>query len=269
MDYLSKRLTGWLNLSARGRGRRFADAVRRLTIFHGQVNAERPDAIVFSGDASAVGLGAETMSAADGLGVGDASMPGVAVPGNHDHYVGGDPLRGDFERAFAPWQKGWRVDEHTYPFAREINGAWLVGVNSAVPNSLFWDARGRVGRPQLARLGRLLESLPTGPRVLITHYPPCCEDGSPEPFWHGLRDVESLKQIMADNGVVAWLCGHRHHGYVLPPDASRPYTVCCAGSGTQNGLASFCEVRIDVDSVEVTRRKFVPTADHFRTAPEA
>src|SRR5262249_21702952 len=82
-DLASKRVTGWFNLRALGRGKRFAHAetVARATV--ADFRARRPDTLVFSGDATALGFASEVAHAARALHVGDAELPpGFAVPGN-------------------------------------------------------------------------------------------------------------------------------------------------------------------------------------------
>ena len=94
------------------------------------------------------------------------------MPGNHDYYVSDSVRAGSFERHFAPWLTGERVDENTYPFAQRVGPLWLVAVNSSRANWFPSDASGRCGAEQLERLGRLLQRLARG-RILVTHYPIC------------------------------------------------------------------------------------------------
>src|SRR5439155_19497125 len=115
-------------------------------------------------------------------------LPGLAVPGNHDYCTRPAACSGNFERAFAPWQQGVRVDEQTYPFAQKVGPVWLIGVNSSTGNRWAWDAGGAVGPEQRERLARLLEQIDGGPRILVTHFPVCLSSGKLERRSHGLRD---------------------------------------------------------------------------------
>src|SRR5947208_1427610 len=92
-------------------------------------------------------------------------------------------------------------------------GRWAAASTSATPNLRPWDASGAVGLTQRERLRDLLRQLPTGPRVLVTHYPVCVADGRPESRWHGLRDLAETVRVAADGGVGLWLHGHRHTPY--------------------------------------------------------
>lgn len=250
-NVLSKQPIAWANWRLLGRGKRFADAVAILKRFREEVRSRKPDLVVFSGDAMALGFGTEAQLAADLMNV--TGSPGIAVPGNHDRYTRRLAHNVDFEISFGPWLAGERIDNQLYPFARCVGGVWFIAVNSAVPNRLFFDARGRVGTQQLDLLDQLLTRLPVGPRVLVTHYPYCTARGVAEPHWHGLRDREELAALVRKHDVKLWLCGHRHHPYRVGPTAEMPFEVICAGSATMRGTAGFWEIVIDGNCVTAER----------------
>src|SRR5262249_51094076 len=139
--------------------------------------------------------------------------PGLAVPGNHDYCMPADMRSGAFERAFAPWQAGERIDGEAYPFAPRVGPVWLGGVCSATPDRLPMDARGIVGQAQLERLEALLANLTHGLRILVTHYPIAIPGGKPEHHFRVLRDLDRLIDVAQRGGVVLWLHGHRHDAY--------------------------------------------------------
>jgi 3',5'-cyclic AMP phosphodiesterase CpdA len=256
-DLRSKRLTGWFHLRGLGRGRQFRlahDVARELV---SEFRERRPDRIVFSGDATALGFATEFEHAARCLNVGANDLPpGFAVPGNHDYYTRAAVLSGAFEREFAPWQVGERVDPEIYPYAHRVGEAWLIGVNSCTPNLRPWNASGAVGPAQRDRLRDLLRQLSPGPRVLVTHYPVCLADGRPEARFHGLRDLAATVKVAADGGVAVWLHGHRHHPYFLARPPLAPFPAICAGSASQLGLASYGEYEIVGTRLTARRRVF-------------
>lgn len=266
-DLLSKRVTGWLNLTVRGRGRRFADADEVVAALVAELRQVRPDRVIFSGDATAMGFDAELARAAELLGLADADpLPGLAVPGNHDYYVGRCIRAGSFERFFAPWLVGEREDGAVYPFAQRVGPAWLIGVNSCVPNRLPWDARGQTGSAQLDRLARLLRRLDDGPRILVTHYPVCRACGNAEAPSHALRDLDDLVRVAAEGGVGLWLHGHRHDAYHHPTTPQAPFPVVCAGSATQRDLWSYKQYTLIGRRLTARRRVYDPEARAFRDA---
>src|SRR5258708_6015816 len=184
-DWFSKRLPGWINLRALGRGRRFRNADRVLGALMASLQADPPDRILFSGDATALGFQSELAHAAGLFGLANGQAPpGLAVPGNHDYYVHAYARSGWFEHYFAPWQQGERVDNAVYPFAQRVGHYCLIAVNSAVPNRLFWDASGLVAGAQLDRLGRLLKRLAPCPLLRVRHYPICLAYGRREQLFN-------------------------------------------------------------------------------------
>jgi 3',5'-cyclic AMP phosphodiesterase CpdA len=261
-DWFGKRATGWLNARL-GRGRHFRDASTIAAVMANDIRARQYDHVVFSGDATTVGLRSEFDEARRVLQPDDGWPPRLAVPGNHDYYTRGAVQGGDFERVFASWQQGERVDRHTYPFAQRVGPLWLVAVNSACANLFVWDSRGRVGRHQLRRLTELLDRLPPGPRVMVTHYPLCRESGVPERLWRRLRDARRLRDLAKDAGVTLWLHGHRHTHYFRPADAALPFPIVCAGSGTQEGKWSYNEYTFVDGQMHGQRRVWSPEKAAF------
>jgi 3',5'-cyclic AMP phosphodiesterase CpdA len=264
-DWFTKRWPGWINFRWLGRRFRFREADAILAALARELRQRRPDRILFSGDATAMGFESEFRRAAEFLGVNDPDTPpGLAVPGNHDYYTRGVAASGLFERYFAPWLNGERVEGATYPFAQRAGPLWLVGVNSCTGNVWPWDAGGSVGAAQLERLRRLLDRLDPGPRILVTHYPVTLASGRRERRSHGLRDLGEVVRAAAEGGVCLWVHGHRHTPYYLTAPPLAPFPVVCAGSATQWGLWSYAEYRIDGERCQVLRRVFDAEVGGFR-----
>jgi 3',5'-cyclic AMP phosphodiesterase CpdA len=251
MDWFGKRSTGWLNAKV-GRGHHFNQAAPITAALVAAILRTPPDLLVFSGDATVLGMKDE-YERVGGLLAPLFHLPGIAVPGNHDHYTRKSVRSRWFETRFTTWQLGLRVDHQTYPFAVEQGGVWFVAVNSSRPNVTPWDSRGGVGRPQRERLERLLKTLPPGRRILITHYPACLADGLPENRWRRMRDADRLIGICRVHGITHWLHGHRHVTYHRPASAEIPFDVHCAGSTTQRGRWGFNEYDLTDGRFEKTR----------------
>jgi 3',5'-cyclic AMP phosphodiesterase CpdA len=264
-DVFGKRTTGWVNVNLLGRGVRFKHAPSVADVLRRDLATRGYDHLVFSGDATMLGFDTEMAAAAAALGVGDESLPPcVAVPGNHDVYVARSERRGAFEAAFAPWQRGERVGNSIYPYARKVGHVWLVAVNSARSNFWMWDATGKVGEKQLARLRDLCARLDEGPRVVVSHYPILTRKRIPEPRFHRLKDWDRVRDTAAECGVSLWLHGHRHGWYVLPPGEGLPFAAICAGSSTQTKKWGYHEYTIDGWKLTGLRRVFEPDAAEFR-----
>lgn len=260
-DWFNKRLAAWMNFRVLGRCHRFRHGERVLERLMQRLEERRLDHVVFSGDATALGFPGEMRRAAELLRVGQ--FPGLAVPGNHDYCTAPAAASGDFERIFAPWQEGQRVDVATYPFAQKVGGVWLIAVNTATGNRWAWDAGGAAGEAQRQRLARLLEQLEGGPRILVTHFPVCLASGKCERRSHGLRDLPELVEVARGGGVSLWLHGHRHGGYWLPAPPLAPFPIVCAGSATQSGLWTYAEYAIDRDHLQALRFVYDPGRHDF------
>src|SRR5262245_9063535 len=195
-DWLTKRLPAWMNLRIFGRAFRLRHAEGVLAALMPGLPRRRPDHWIFSRDATDFGFAAAPGHAAGLLGLLDGErMPGIAVPGNHDYCTPTAAESGDFEKHFACWQSGERVDDAVYPFAQRVGSAWLVAVNTSTANRWAWDASGGVDSAQLERLARLFARLPGGLRILVTHYPVCLKSGKPERGSHGLRNLADLVAV--------------------------------------------------------------------------
>jgi 3',5'-cyclic AMP phosphodiesterase CpdA len=264
-DVFGKRTTGWVNVNLLGRGGRFKHAPAVIDVLRRDLATRGFDHLVFSGDATMLGFDTEMAVAAAALGVGDESLPPcIAVPGNHDVYVSRAERRGAFEAAFASWQQGTRIGNSIYPFAKKVGHVWLIALNSAKSNFWMWDATGKVGERQLARLRELCAGLDEGPRIIVSHYPILTKKRIPEPRFHRLRDWDRVPDAAAEGGASLWLHGHRHSWYVLPEGENLPFASICAGSSTQTKKWGYHEYTITDWKLTGLRRVFDPEANEFR-----
>lgn len=263
-DWFSKRLAAWLNLRCLGRGWRFRHSERILQVLAAELRRRPLDYVVFSGDATALGFESELRRATALLGIepGD-HLPGLAVPGNHDYVTPAVAASGLFERYFASWQQGLRLAGAPYPFAQALGPYWLIGVNSCTGNLWPWDARGGVGAEQLARLRLLLQQLPPGPRILVTHYPVYRAKGRRERPWHHLRDLKDLLAVACEGGICLWLHGHCHDAYYLDLRPQLPFPMVCAGSATQTGQGCYWECTLEGSRCHLLLRRFDPDRGGF------
>ncbi|GBD37321.1 3',5'-cyclic adenosine monophosphate phosphodiesterase CpdA [bacterium HR36] len=264
-DWNLKRLAGWINMRWLFRSELFELAETVTQALVRDVQQRRPDAVVLCGDVACLGFEEEFAKAASLLRPLLESFPGVAVPGNHDHYVADSVRSGAFERHFALWQQGLHTEEGTYPFAVVLDSLVLLAANSAQPTRWPWDTRGQVGAEQLRHLQDLL-ALPavrSRPCLLATHYPLLRANGSPETYFRRLTDADALAELLARHHVLAWLHGHRHHPYVHLPDVQRGFALLCSGSATQRLVWSYYELEWHLPSLIVRRRAYWLPTDEF------
>ncbi len=232
---LGKRFFGWLSWQIR---RRHAHQERVLDALVADLQRQAPDQIVVTGDLTNV-AGEEEFPAARAWleRLGPPARVSV-VPGNHDAYVfvpaeRGVALWGDYMESDAAGHEAPPPGE--FPTLRVRGPLAVVGVSSAVPTPLF-QAAGRVGAPQLARLEALLARLGRAGlfRMVLIHHPP--EPGVVSRR-RELRDASQLRDVFARVGAELVLHGHTHRarvGALAGPDG--PIPVVGARSASDVGL---------------------------------
>lgn len=201
-DYLNKRATGRLNL-ALARGRK-----QDQTLFDRMVEHARDldvDRFVVTGDLVNLSLESEFELCVRKFERIEA--PVTVVPGNHDTYTRSAAREQRFEHHFGRYMEGER-ESGDYPFVQRYGDAALIGVSSAVATPPF-DATGRCGAEQLARLRRMLQRLGDDglARVVLLHHPPV--DGLSKAK-HELTDRAAFAEVIATAGAELILHGHEH-----------------------------------------------------------
>lgn len=270
-EYFSKRVTGFVNNRFLPRSQHFKQASVVLHRLVEDAYSKSPDLVIFSGDATTLGVEEEFAQASELLRIEQAETPtALAVPGNHDYYTTHSVKQGLFERHFAKWQHGERLDEEIYPFARRIGPLFIVAVNSCQWNRWSWDSTGMVGVDQLVRLERMLASDTVADciKILVTHYPVALANGRPERRQRRLRDLNDLLAVATKYGVQLWLHGHRHHSYLVPATPERPVAALCVGSGTMHDHWSYGEYLFDQSKFIVRQHTYQPELGKFAHSQE-
>ena len=171
-----------------------ADCLRRAVA---DVNAQRPDAIIFTGDTVQHGQPEEYARLRELLAPLEAPL--YLVPGNRDD---NDALRESFvDKTYLPVSGDflhYEIDEHAVR---------LVAIDSTAPG----ERKGRFCSQRQARLDAVLSEQPDRPTLLFIHHPPF-DVG--EHFVVGYRRPEerdALEDIVSRHPqVVGILCGHVH-----------------------------------------------------------
>jgi 3',5'-cyclic AMP phosphodiesterase CpdA len=206
-----KRLTGYWNWRSTRQGQHQRRVLDRLVA---DVQAQRPDHIVVTGDLANIGLPQEHIDALTWLrALGSADRVSV-IPGNHDIYARGGRDLGT--RRWAAYMRSnaegapllGAADAAEFPFVRRLDGVALIGLNSAVPTPPL-IAAGRVGRDQLARLADVLERAKRQGlfRLVLIHHPPLPGQAAAS---RGLRDAAALQAILVAHGAELVIHGHNH-----------------------------------------------------------
>jgi DNA repair exonuclease SbcCD nuclease subunit len=209
---LDRRVSGSMNLRLGGRGDRYRAAPKQGAHAVAQIMAEKPDAVVFGGDATSLSEPEEFDGAAAVLRpLLDLGVPCFALPGNHDRYTRLAEREQRFERAFEGWQvigSGWQhvqLQEHHISF-----------VDTAQANRWIWDSRGRT-----------VEIPKRAPRLVFAHYALLDHRAQPDRKWHALRNETLLRHMLRDGPGTTWCCGHLHRSFSARAGGLVQY---CAGS---------------------------------------
>jgi 3',5'-cyclic AMP phosphodiesterase CpdA len=203
-ELAGKRALGYLNWT-RNRHKIYRREV--LDAIVADMKARHPDHIAVTGDLVNLALEAEFAPAQAwlaGLGAPDRV---TVVPGNHDAYV--RATQHHFAKTFADFMRGdddAAAEAVRLPFLRRRGPLALIGVSSAVPTAPLM-ATGRLGRPQLEALDRMLGELSNAPafRVLLIHHPLRSTSRHKR-----LTDSDQLLPLLRRHGVDLILHGHDH-----------------------------------------------------------
>jgi len=257
-DWPGKRVAGGINF-LRGRGRRFEGALQKLDRLAEFASSGDLDAVVFSGDFTAMGTRAEFATARAAIQpFVESPAEFLCVAGNHDLYTRAVVRQRRFETTFAGLLEtdlpGCSVDG-PWPAVRLLgDDVAVIGLNSAKPNPVPWRSSGRIPLMQLRALADLLNREELAGRFVfvVTHYAPCLEDGRPDTPAHGLENAAEFLQACAGVERGAILCGHVHRTYRVRLPGLRP-EIFCAGSATMHELEGFW--LFDVRDGELTARR--------------
>jgi 3',5'-cyclic AMP phosphodiesterase CpdA len=211
-DFASKRAIGYWSWHLR---RHKIHALEVADAMAADIIAHRPDHIALTGDLINIALHEEFVSAAQWLKSFGSPKWITFVPGNHDCYVNvpweqgaglwADYMTGDMR------MHGVRDNAHMatpFPFIRQRKNVALIGLSSAVPQSLR-KAGGRLGTQQIEALATILAELRNRGyyRVVLIHHPPLPGQAPPR---KSLVDAKELKAVIEAEGAELILHGHNH-----------------------------------------------------------
>ncbi len=201
-ELLGKRVTGYVNWLYKRAGQHDMGVLGALVE---DMQAQKPDHVVMTGDIVNIGLPAEIALAKDWLASLGTPVEVSFTPGNHDAYVA-DAMR-LVREVFEPWTTS-DVKTEGFPYLRRREGVALIGLDSGIPTAPF-VASGRLGEEQLSALGALLDETKSQglTRVVCLHHPP--HVGGARPL-RGLDDAAAFEAVIARHGAELVLHGHNH-----------------------------------------------------------
>jgi Icc protein len=173
---------------------RRADGLRRCVA---DINRQRPDAVIFTGDTVQHGQPEEYARLRELLA--PLTAPLYLIPGNRDD---NDALR----RAF---------DDHAYlppngsflHYTVDAHALRLVGIDSTSPS----ERKGVFCPARRAWLDRVLSDQPDRPTLLFIHHPPFDVDDHYVGGYRRAEDADALAEVVGGHPQVErLLCGHVH-----------------------------------------------------------
>jgi 3',5'-cyclic AMP phosphodiesterase CpdA len=219
----------------------------------GQVDEDKPDLVVISGDFTQRARTEQFREACQFLErLRDAGHDVLAVPGNHDV-----PLYDVFRRFLSPLTRYRRFIDDTLCPLHELPGVTVLGINTA--RSLTFSD-GRVSRDQMKFIRETFERTdPNALRVLVSHHPlfalPVGDTGEAKA---AAGRSELALDAAADAGVDMLLAGHHHtassHSARDLVTRAGPALVVQAGTATSVRLREEAQSfnRIDIAGEVVT-----------------
>ena len=212
------------------------------------VHAERPDAVVCTGDLTMRARKREFAAAADWLKA--LGVPVTIEPGNHDL-----PYFNPFARLLDPYRRYDAIEKMIErPLA--LPDVLLVPLKTTARFQLRNLAHGRVSKSGLKAALERLADKPAGALAIVACHHPLIRTGF---IGHGdTRGGADALALLAEAGVDAVLSGHVHDAFdVAHHEAGR--VVRLVGAGTlserlRTTPPSFNELRIEAGRLEVVPR---------------
>lgn len=224
--------------------------------FSERVAAERPDAVVMTGDLT---MRARTREfEAGGAWLKSLEAPVTLEIGNHDIPYYWDPIR----RFIAPYTR-YAAVERLIERPLELAGVTVVPLKTIARAQwrLNWS-KGYVSRGSLKRALALIAEAPKNNLVFVAAHHPLIEGGTKgtAKTWRG----EEALAALAEAGAHAVLSGHVHDPFDVPVDrAGRMIRMIGAGTlskRVRNSPPAFNEIRIMGDRFETLVRTHGPEA---------
>ena len=221
-----------------------------LDWFRARVAAERPDAVVMTGDLTMRARTREFEAGGDWLR--SLDVPLTVEVGNHDIPYYSDPIR----RLFRPYRR-YAAIERMLERPLELPGVAIVPLKTTARAQWRWNwSKGYVSPRALDRTLALVRAVPPGKLIFVAAHHPLVDAGTVS--LAKTRNGPSALAALADAGVHAVLTGHVHDPFDVPWSHG-DWTVRLIGAGTLSKRTratppAFNEIRIDGDRFETLAR---------------
>lgn len=229
---LDKRVLGFCNSHFK---RRYQHDPAWLKAAVDQILAERPDAVLFGGDAVSTADPREFERALPYfLPLVRSEIPFYCTAGNHDCYVRNSACR----RAMLDFYAALGNADIEKPRCIRLNDLRLMILPESCP-TVPWLSCGRLDDETIAAVTEEVEKNDAVPLIVAGHFPLRVDT-----WRRGLRKAEPLRQMLAERKIALSLCGHVHK-----PSFEDGEVI--AGSVTRFGLMT--EVLVENGDISVKR----------------
>ena len=201
--------------------------------------AEKPDAVLFTGDAVSTADPAEFAAALPHfLPLIEAEIPLFCTAGNHDVYVKNKKCRTAMESFYSALGNGDIDQPRCVRIGGGVDAVRLLLLPESRP-TLPWLSCGYLSDESVSLAVAEAEKTDEAPLILAGHFP------IRECTWRrGLRNAENVRQLLAEGKIAYSLCGHVHR----PSEEGREVI---AGSVTRFGVMT--DVRCEGGTVQIAR----------------
>ena len=233
---LDKRVLGYCNSHFK---RRFQHKQELLDQAVRRILAEKPDAVLFTGDAVSTADLAEFAAALPHfLPLIEAEIPIFCTAGNHDVYVKNKKCRTAMESFYSALGNG-DIDQPRCVRIGSGNDAVRLLLLPESRPTLPWLSCGYLSDESVSLAVAEAEKTDEAPLILAGHFPIL------ECTWRrGLRNAENVRQLLAEGKIAYSLCGHVHR----PSEEGREVI---AGSVTRFGVMT--DIRCEGGTVQIAR----------------
>jgi len=247
LAYLDKRWVGVFNYRFR---RQYQHDQSLLSKAVDHILANRPDAVVCTGDLTSTGQPGEFKQALDILRplIDGSDIPFIFVPGNHDYYVHRKSCCDSLRETFRYLNRD-RLRFEDLPAKITVGGLDFLVVNESWPTNLL-SSCGYLRKDSRDALMEWCSAPKERPRILVAHFP-LSERYPLLRVRHRLWGQKEVLELLRSGRLDLSLCGHVH-----VPEARidvRGRGEICAGSVTRNACMASIEYRPGSDMFTYNR----------------
>jgi 3',5'-cyclic AMP phosphodiesterase CpdA len=199
--------------------------------FYHEIERQRPDLVVLSGDFTQIGSKQEFRLARDFIK--RISAPVFTVPGNHDI-----PRFNSWQRFTDPMARYRDFICPMQDIVHEDDSCFVVGINTARPIVPHWNwANGMISQEQVQFAHNQFRHAPEGKaRIFVCHHPLVNVKGAPidTVVWGSTDMLDAL----IDQQVDVVLTGHIHHASIFHDTNIRGPVMVGSATATSSRLRS-------------------------------